>query len=52
LSKLANNGNERMNVAVLNIRATHFIINSLDLLIRRRKRAPTTGRNIIVLRIG
>jgi hypothetical protein len=41
-----------MNVRRANIRAPHFITDSWDLLIRVRSRAPRTGRNIIVLRIG
>jgi microcystin degradation protein MlrC len=52
LSKFVNNGIDKRNVAMLVVRATHFVGNSHDLLAKRSKSAPKTGRNITVLRIG
>jgi hypothetical protein len=52
LSKFVNNGTDRRNVAMLVPRAIHFVSISHDLLFRRMRMAPKTGRNITVLRIG
>jgi hypothetical protein len=52
LSNIVNKGIDKKNVAMLVPRAIHLESDSHDLLFRRMIRAPRTGRNITVLRIG